>query len=201
MYRYNAEKAQNKEFRFADELVSYCEMDVEILRKGCMKYRQLLKDKQGVDPFAVATTIASSCMDCYRRNFLKENTIGIVPAGGYRKNDKQSIIAIKWLKWLSEQNGLDIQHAKNGGEVCLLFVVVCLYYIICTYLFRCAFLLTATITKSMVVHAQIPCISTNSTVVRSMGAPSATRTAIVNCHCRTQQHQRPCATLVNVNRH
>ena len=122
--RYNAEKAQNKEFRFAEELVSYCEMDVEILRKGCMKYRQLLKDKQGVDPFAVATTIASSCMDCYRRNFLKENTIGIVPAGGYRKNDKQSIIAIKWLKWLSEQNGLDIQHAKNGGEVCLLVVCI-----------------------------------------------------------------------------
>ena len=26
-------------------------------------------------------------------------------------------MAIKWLKWLSETEDLDIQHARNGGEV------------------------------------------------------------------------------------
>ena len=97
--------------------MKYCEMDVEILRKGCLIYRKMLKEKQGVDPFAASCTIASSCMDCYRRKFLKPDTIGIIPHGGYRKNDKHSIVAMKWLKWVSESEGIDIQHARNGGEV------------------------------------------------------------------------------------
>ena len=62
-------------------------------------------------------TIASTCMTIFRKCFLPEETIAIVPHQGYRKNDRQSVIAIKWLKWLSERDDLDIQHAKNGGEV------------------------------------------------------------------------------------
>ena len=57
-------------------------------------------------------------MHVFRKRFLKPETIGIVPNGGYRTNERQSMIAIKWLKWLCEKDTtLDIQHAKNGGEV------------------------------------------------------------------------------------
>ena len=28
-----------------------------------------------------------------------------------------SVVAIKWLKWLSDSEQLNIQHARNGGEV------------------------------------------------------------------------------------
>ena len=56
-------------------------------------------------------------MYVFRKNYLKPNTIAIVPHGGYRKSEKQSMVAIKWLKWLSETEDLDIQHARNGGEV------------------------------------------------------------------------------------
>ena len=46
-----------------------------------------------------------------------EEQIGIVPDGGYRKNDRHSLEAMVWLKWLSASEHIDIQHARNGGEV------------------------------------------------------------------------------------
>ena len=59
-------------------------------------------------------------MHIFRKRFLKEKTIAIVPSGGYRTEEMQSVIAIKWLKWLSESEDLDIQHARNGREVKIL---------------------------------------------------------------------------------
>ena len=81
------------------------------------------------DPFASAITIASACMHVFRKKFLKPETIGIVPHGGYRKNEMQSVIAIKWLKWISEKEDLDIQHARNGQEVCgYIFFLIPIYF-------------------------------------------------------------------------
>lgn len=71
----------------------------------------------GVDPFLVSLTIASACNYVFRRNFLQSNTIGIVPHGGYRKNERQSVTAIKWLKYIAETQKIDIRHTLNGGEV------------------------------------------------------------------------------------
>ena len=70
-----------------------------------------------IDPFQVAVSIASLCMFVYRLNLMPENSIGIVPFLGYRKNERQSLIAIKWLKWLSHTTAVNIQHKMNGGEV------------------------------------------------------------------------------------
>ena len=55
--------------------------------------------------------------ECCRSKFLTPSTIGIVPHGGYNKKDKQSLVALKWLKYLAHHNNIDIQHARNGGEV------------------------------------------------------------------------------------
>ena len=82
-----------------------------------MKLRQLIMELFDMDPFLSCCTIASVCMAIYRSRFLPEDTIGIVPSGGYRKADRQSIIAIIWLQWISELEDISIQHARNGGEV------------------------------------------------------------------------------------
>ena len=74
------------------------------------------KEDPSLDPFVNAMTIASACNKVYRRLFLKPNKIGVVPHGGYRRNDKQSIIGLKWLKWLSVEQNISIQHARNGPE-------------------------------------------------------------------------------------
>jgi len=72
--------------------------------------------KTTVDPFESALTIASACNRVFRTCFLKDNTIGIIPANGYRAGAKQSIIGMKWLKWLAHTRNIDIQHAGNGPE-------------------------------------------------------------------------------------
>lgn len=100
-------------FNLQRDIVRYCQMDVEILRIACMKFRQLVLDNQHVDPFLCSTTVASMCMYIYRHNFLAEEKIAVVPSGGYRKHEKQSLVAIKWLKYISETHNLNIQHAKK----------------------------------------------------------------------------------------
>ena len=63
-------------FVFADELKAYCIADVELLRAGCVKFRSNFIEATDVDPFA-QITIASTCMEVFRRHHLKENSIGI----------------------------------------------------------------------------------------------------------------------------
>lgn len=77
----------------------------------------MFMDKTGVDPFEKCLTIASSCNLAYRKNFLKKDTIAIIPPNGYRQKDKQSRIAINWLLWLERTTGLTIRHAFNNSEV------------------------------------------------------------------------------------
>ena len=115
-YKWHTEH-KDDHFDFQIELERYCKLDVEILATGCLRFRELLRAEHDVDPFADAVTIASTCMHIFRKRFLKPETIAIVPHGGYRKNEMQSIVAIKWLKWLSHSEDLQIQHARNGGEV------------------------------------------------------------------------------------
>nr|CAD7265455.1 unnamed protein product [Timema shepardi] len=59
---------------------------------------------------------AGAAMLVYRRSHLKENTIGIIPNGGYRCADQQSHIAVQWLCWEAHQRGVSILHAGNGRE-------------------------------------------------------------------------------------
>jgi hypothetical protein len=50
--------------------------------------------------------------------FLKPDTVGIIPRGGYRMTDRQSIEALQWLTYLGQTRN-DISHAGNGREVSL----------------------------------------------------------------------------------
>ena len=74
---------------------AYCESDVEILRLADMKLRELFIRETGVDLLVQATTIAGACNLVFRRNFLKPETLALIPPGGYRQHERQSVIAIK----------------------------------------------------------------------------------------------------------
>ena len=52
----------------------------------------------------------------YRRNFLEPENIAILPPKGYSCGDTQSQGAQQWLRYVSETEGIYIQHAKNEGE-------------------------------------------------------------------------------------
>ena len=115
--------AQTGEWCFMDELYKYCRTDVMVLVGAVQKFHELLMKEFDVSPFTCgAVSIASLTSHVYRKCFLQPNTIGIVPKGAYRKNDKQSALALQWLLWV--QHGytaagyqVHIQTALSpGGE-------------------------------------------------------------------------------------
>lgn len=79
-------------FNFQEEMLRYCRSDVDILRRGCMAFRNTVLQattietsnvrpdgtisktiRDCVDPFDYVT-IASVCMGIYKTLFLKHNT-------------------------------------------------------------------------------------------------------------------------------
>ena len=115
---------QNRQiFDFKLELENYCTNDVLILMHGCLAFRRIIlkitkidETDSGVDPFKHASTMPALSHYIYRRNFMKKNSIGVIPTNGYNPEQKVSNKAMCWLKWISETNKCDIQHAKNKGE-------------------------------------------------------------------------------------
>lgn len=110
------EEHKHDEFNMCRDLESYCVSDVDILMRACLKFREQLISASNVCPFTEACTIASTCNKVFRRNFLKPNTIGIIPRGGYRFRDVQSHIATQWLVWLEHTRGINIVHAAKDKE-------------------------------------------------------------------------------------
>lgn len=114
---HNARVAEDYVFNFKHEILYYCKLDVEILTKACLKFRQMFMEITTVDPFRSAVTIASACMSAYQKLFLREKTIAILPRGGYRLSDRQSIVALSWLDWVAHSRNIRIVHAGNAHEV------------------------------------------------------------------------------------
>jgi hypothetical protein len=119
---YNAERnsVNKKEFNLKDEMIKYCRQDVQILKKGILSFRNILmnldKEEFCVDPFLHTISIASYCHMLYRKLFMPENSIALIPEMGYNFNENQSIKAINWLKFISISQDLHIVHARNQGE-------------------------------------------------------------------------------------
>ena len=105
----------NYVFDFRKEIIKYCRSDVDIMQKCCLLYREMFRKEMDIDPFNKALTIASYCHQVYCTNFLKKDTIAVFNHHRQLKI-KQSIEAIKWLSYMSEKEGICIQHVRNGGE-------------------------------------------------------------------------------------
>ena len=117
------ETTKGKIFDFKREMYEYCKSDVDILRKGCLKYRELFIDMASIDPFQYVT-IAGVCQAIYKSEFLPENTIGIVDEA---QVDTYSLKAIKWLEFIAQKEKAHIRHACNVGEQVIRVNGKCLY--------------------------------------------------------------------------
>ena len=107
------ETVKNTQFDFRQEMYKYCKSDVDILRRGCLELRKIFIEVTSIDPFQYIT-IASVCMAIYRNQYLPEKkTIAVHKE---TPSDNYSIKSIKWLKYLSTTQGINIKHACNGGE-------------------------------------------------------------------------------------
>ena len=84
-------------FNFKEEIIKYCRSDVDILRKCCMEFREILRGITGIDPFEKCLTIAV---------FHPDRQLKM----------KQSNLAVKWLSYVMEENDIRIEHVRNGGE-------------------------------------------------------------------------------------
>ena len=102
-------------FDFKKEIIKYCRSDVDILRKCCMEFREMLREITDIDPFEKCLTIASACHEVYRTNYLKKDSIAVFQHDRQLKM-KQSNMAVKWLSYEMERNDIHIQHVRNGGE-------------------------------------------------------------------------------------
>lgn len=107
---------ENDDFNMEVELVDYCKNDVNILMYACLKFRKDFLTICNVCPFTEAITIASACNLVFRRNFLKPESIGIIPRNGYRWTDNQSMIAIQWLLWEEKRRKIKIINAAVQKE-------------------------------------------------------------------------------------
>lgn len=89
---YNKHKSNT--FDFQKELLLYYQSDVDILRKCCWKLRKFFMEltkrdnKPGIEPFEKCITIASACNLVYRTLFLAPETVGMIPAHGYRPKEQ-----------------------------------------------------------------------------------------------------------------
>ena len=111
-------------FNFKQELIAYCDSDVDILKRGCLAFRKIIMQQTisdihpiGIDPFQKSITIASLSHYIYTTSLMEPETIAIIPENGYNGNEKTFRKAQIWLKYLSEKYKIDIQHAKNKGEL------------------------------------------------------------------------------------
>ena len=71
-------------FDFETEIEQYCPSDVDILRRCCLQFKQLMEEVCNLDPFKYCVTIASACNHVFRQEFLEEDTISLIPAQGHQ---------------------------------------------------------------------------------------------------------------------
>ena len=114
--RWHDEMTQNHQvFDFRNELLEYCKSDVQLLKQGCLTFKQDFEAIAHFDPFE-QITIASACNRYLRTHCLPPNTIACEPLLGWSgRRVNQSEAAFEWLAW--EAHGSHhIRHAHNGGE-------------------------------------------------------------------------------------
>ena len=116
---------QSSTFDFKTEILKYCQDDVHILAKACLKFREIFmmctvdenRDREhGIDPFQCSTTIASACNYVFRSIFLESDTVGVIPVGGYNTSATFSTFGLQWLHWVQFSKKLKLHFAGSDGE-------------------------------------------------------------------------------------
>ncbi len=128
-YRWhNKEKAKNQKFDLKTEMIEHCRSDVQILKDGCLAFRQIFMevtsqtetyDGDMGDPFRYCITIASLCNRIWRKYFLEDDLVGIIPANGYLKNTHQSVAALRYFRYLevTHLEKMYLHYGKGQEEI------------------------------------------------------------------------------------
>ena len=95
-----ARVAEQYEFHFAQELLSYCQSDVRLLKEGCQTFATEFQHLAGFNPFEHCITIAATCNRFFRKHCLTPGTIASEPIRGWHHKGKPySRAALEWLYW------------------------------------------------------------------------------------------------------
>jgi hypothetical protein len=131
---YAAETAGGATFELNEALAEYCMNDVWILTEALLTFRRdflkktnkqwieeevgiACEDGGGIDILRENKTIASACMQHFCLNHIKKDHVAIVRESGYGTGERQSFLALKYMKWIEEVEGVQIQTANSeGGE-------------------------------------------------------------------------------------
>jgi hypothetical protein len=81
----------------------------------------------GIDPFVQCLTIASVCNFIYRRNFMKPQTIAIIPEYGLNLGRNHSHKQLLWLNYISTKSNIYIRNCKNGGDQKIIILMVMMH--------------------------------------------------------------------------
>jgi hypothetical protein len=103
-------------FNYKQNMIEYCENDVEVLRACGEKFRKLFREKGETDPFIDAFTLSQASSYVYRKLHMPENSIAIIPPWGYKSARAYSNKGVVWLEYMAMKLSLRITHARNGGE-------------------------------------------------------------------------------------
>ncbi|KAH7697877.1 hypothetical protein AAVH_35036 [Aphelenchoides avenae] len=108
---------KNKHFYLPDKLREYCCNDVQILLHALVAFRREWMEVCQDDVLRNSMTIASACMRTFRIHHLQPETLSLSPEHGYERHDRQSVVALKYLKWYAKSRGVSVRHRDSpGGE-------------------------------------------------------------------------------------
>lgn len=110
--------AASMPFFLPEALRDYCRNDTEILLKAILAFRRIFIKNvtRGMDPLPKSPTLAKLCLNIYTAMFMEAESIAICPERGYERNERASVLAIKYLEYRAHRDGIRIQHAGNGLE-------------------------------------------------------------------------------------
>lgn len=94
------EKNKYNSFDFQFEIRKYCEMDVEILMRSLMIFRDIWFEYFKIDCLTRCITLPQAVMEVFKTNYLKPYQIAIIPRNGYDSRRKQSYISNAWLDFM-----------------------------------------------------------------------------------------------------
>ena len=78
---YAEQVEKNVEFDFQKELIEYCELDVQLLKQGCLTFKRLFEQEAKFNQWN-HITIASACNRDLRQNRMVPDTIASEPIHG-----------------------------------------------------------------------------------------------------------------------
>ncbi|CAF3699561.1 unnamed protein product [Rotaria socialis] len=107
-------KTSKKKYNLMTETITYCDLDVLILRKGVEVFRKTFLNDFDTCIFRQAHTAASLTFHIYRKIFMPENTIPIIDS---KPPSKHSLVSLEYIAWKQHQlhdSNLVIQTARTN---------------------------------------------------------------------------------------